>query len=116
MDAAAIIARLAEHRRQWVPLSGGLRVRIQRPAETDFGRFRAGVSVDHVIEYVDGWDGFTEASILGASQGSSDAVPFTRELWREIVRDRAEWVQPVAQAIVDAITAHLAARDAAAGN
>lgn len=116
MDASALIARLIEQRRRWVDLPGGVRVRFARPLETDFARFRGGITVEHVCEYVDGWAGVTEATMLGASVGASDAVPFGPDLWRALVRDRMDWVPPVAQAIAESITAHLAAKDAAAGN
>lgn len=118
MDAAALIARLEEQRRQWVELApGGPRVRFKRPVETDFGRFRLGVLVDHVCEYVDGWDGMTEAVVLGPQTGSADvAVPFTPELWAALVRDRMDWVPPVARAMADAISQHLQAKDKASGN
>lgn len=118
MDQAALISALRSQRRRWVDLPGGksLRVRIQRPAETEFGKFRSGVTVDDVVHYVDGWDGFTESTILGDAVGAEEPVEFSSDLWRELVRDRAAWVQPVAQAIVYAITEHIAARDAASGN
>lgn len=117
MDTAALIARLEEQRRHWVDLPGGVRVRFMRPAETEFARFRLGVTVEHVCQYVDGWDGFTQAVVLGPKQGAADVkVPFAPELWAALLRDRADWVEPVAKAIVDAITAHLQAKEAASGN
>lgn len=118
MDAAALIARLQEQRRQWVELApGGPRVRFLRPLETDFGGFRLGVTVDHVCEYVDGWEGITEAVILGSAQGSADVpVPFAPDLWAALLRDRMDWVAPVARAIAEAISAHLKAKDTASGN
>lgn len=118
MDASKLIARLEEQRRQWVELQpGGPRVRFRRPAETEFGQFRHGVLVEHVCQFVDGWERMTEAHVLGASHGAAKAVvPFDAELWKAMVADRAEWVATVARAIADAITAHLQAKEAASGN
>ena len=39
-----------------------------------------------------------------AAIGSSDPVPFSSELWGRLVRDRLDYVAPMAQAIVDAVT------------
>lgn len=115
-DPAALIARLHEQRRRWVDLPGGARVRFLRPAETEFARFRLGVTVEHVCEYVDGWEGVSEATLLGASVGASDPLPFTSDLWSTVVRDRMEWVPPVARAIAQSISDHLAAKDATEKN
>ena len=116
MSAQSLIARLAEQRRHWAELPGGVRVRLSRPHETEFARFRLGITVEHVCEYVDGWEGVTEAVVLGPSIGSDAPVPFDAALWRELVRDRIDWVPPVAEAIAKAITDHLAAKDATAKN
>lgn len=118
MDAAALIASLRSARQSWVELPGhpGAAVRILRPLEAEFGRFVAGVTVEHVCSHVDGWRGFTEATIQGAAIGAEDAVEFDAALWAEWVRDRVECVEAVAKAIGAAITAHLQARKAAAGN
>lgn len=115
-DLAALIARMDAQRTRWATLPGGRRVQFRRPLETEFGRFRQGVTVEHLAEYACGWEGFTEADLLGAAIGSSDPVPFSPELWGRLVRDRLDYVAPMAQAIVDAVTEHLASRDAAAKN
>lgn len=91
-------------------------MRFLRPPETEFARFRLGITVEHVCEYVDGWDGVSEATLLGASVGASDPLPFTPELWAAAVRDRMDWVPPVARAIAQSITDHLAAKETASGN
>jgi hypothetical protein len=118
MDAAALIAALRSARHVWVDLPGctGAAVRILRPLEAEFGRFVAGITVDHVCTYVDAWRGFTEATIQGEAVGAEDAVPFDADLWAEWVRDRVPCVEVVAQAIGKAITDHLQNRKATAGN
>lgn len=116
MDADKLIAQLDQQRTRWAALPGGKRVQYRRPLETEFHKFRSGVEVDHVAEYVCGWEGFTEADILGAAIGGDQAVPFNARLWERIARDRLDYVAAVATAIVDAITDYLAQRDAAAKN
>jgi len=116
MDQSALIAKMAEQRSRWVSLKDGKRVRFRRPLETEFGKFRAGVTVDHLCEYVFDWEGFTEADLLGPAIGASDAVAFDPELWSTVVRDRIDYVQPIAEGIVAAITEHLEARETAGKN
>ncbi len=116
MNEDDLIARLDAELQHWVDLPGGLRVQFRRPLETEFHKFRHGVTVDHLCEYVTGWAGFTEATLLGAGIGASDVLPFGAKLWARVVRDRVEYVAPVAQAIATAITAYLGAKDAATKN
>lgn len=116
MDIAALIARMDEQRTRWVSLPDGKRVQFRRPLETEFGKFRAGVGVDHLCEYACGWEGFAESDLLGAAVGASDAVAFAPELWARVLRDRIDYVPTLAQAIVTAITEHLDAKATAAKN
>lgn len=116
MDAAALIARLHEQRSQWVPLLDGRRVRIRRPDEVDFHRFVAGVGIDAVCEYTTGWEGFTEATFLGAAVGASDEVPFDAQLWAAYVRDHQTEAKLCVEALARMISEHLASRDSTAKN
>lgn len=120
--AKAALQRLREQRLHWCDLPAdaagapGLRVRYRRPLEAEMHRFVAGVTVEHVCDYVVAWDGFTEAVLLGAAVGASDAVPFDRELWAEWVRDRSEVATAVAIEIARVMQQHLEQRTAAAKN
>ena len=116
MDLAALIARMDAQRSFWAALPDGKRVQMRRPLETEFGRFRGGVTVEHVAEYACGWEGFTEADLLGPAIGSSDPLPFEPALWARVVRDRVAYVKPAAQEMVKAIDAHLATRATTAKN
>ena len=91
-------------------------MQFRRPLETELGKFRGGVDVEHLCQYVCGWEGVTEADLLGPAIGANDAVDFSPALWAGLVRDRIDYVQPVAQAMVDAITDHLASKASAAKN
>lgn len=113
-ELSRVLAAVLADRQHWVdvgPPEQGRRVRFLRPEEADFGRFvHAGVTTAHVCEYVNGWQGFTEATFRGAAVGASDELPFSAELWGHYIRDHAEEAAEVARAIVDAITARLQAR------
>lgn len=112
-----LIAKLREQRRSWVTLADGrLRVRIIRPPETELHKLIGGVDVDLLCKYVDGWSGFTEADLLGSGIGGDVAVEFDHELFAEWARDHVDVVREVAEAILAAVSKHLEARKAVAGN
>ena len=111
MSPADLIARLDEQRAVWVPLAEGRRVKLQRPLETELGAFAEGVGVDAVCQRATAWEGFTEATFLGASIGASDALPFDAALWARWVRDDAAEARKCLDALVRAITEYLAAKD-----
>ena len=113
---ASLADKLRAQREGRVEVMPGKWVRFLRPPEIDFVRLRGGVLAEHVCEYVTGWDGITEADVLGAGIGASDPAEFSPELWAEYARDRVDVVGKVAQAIADAITLHLEQRSAAAKN
>jgi hypothetical protein len=112
----SLIARMDAQRTHWAELPEGKRVQFRRPLETEFGAYRGGVTVEHVAECACGWSGFTEADLLGAAIGSDEPVQFNAALWSRVMRDRVDFMQPVAQAIAKAIGDHLLAKDAAAKN
>lgn len=116
MSPEQLLARMAEQRAHWATLPGGQRVRFHRPPEVELPLLLRGVTVEHVIQYACDWDGFTEATLLGAAVGNSDAVPFHRDVWAAWVRDHTDAISPVAKAIADAVTEHLQAREAVAKN
>lgn len=121
--SARIIAALRAARQTWVELAPGKRVQIIRPAEANLHEFRlqgAENSVERmlrcVVKYVTGWEGFTEADLLGAALAPADPVAFDAALWATVVADHVDWVSTIMGALVDAINAHEAAKEAAQKN
>lgn len=122
-DPAALIARLHEQRRRWVDLPGGVRVRIVVPdpfASIPFANMKERGFHDFMLEQacacVDAWDGVTEATVLGPTEGSSETVKFSQELWRVMLRNRLDWLSEVFSAIWTALSEAIAAKDATAKN
>lgn len=128
--AERLIQQMRDQRKRWITLEEGRggaapkRVQIIRPPETDLadflldlggGQHTLQAELRHVEKYVVGWDGFTEADLVGPA-GSSDAAPFAPELWREAVTDRLTWMRKIAQALLDMILEHRAAREDTAKN
>ena len=119
-----LIDQLRAQRKTWVDLEPGKRVQIMRPPESEIGKFlhfedgqkHMRAELDQVVKYVTGWDGITEADLLGAAVGASDAVPFDAVLWAEVVADRGDWLKLVAQALLDAIVKHFEAKAQAEKN
>jgi hypothetical protein len=114
--AGDIIERLREQRSRWFETAEGRRVKIRRPSETECITLVGGLGVEHAQRYVVGWDGYTEADLLGAAVGSGDAVPFDAELWAEYVADHAELATQVVGWLGDMIVEHLKAKREAQGN
>lgn len=115
-DASRVLKLLRAQRESWVDLGDGRRVRIVRPLEAQMGALVGGVLTEHVCEFVNGWEGFTEATFLGSAIGASDPLDFDAALWEEYVRDHAEEIGVIAKAIAGAVEAHLSARSDAGKN
>lgn len=115
-ETQRVLEALRKQRLHWVDLGDGLRVQFRRPLEAELPQLRGGVYVEQVCSYVQGWEGFTEATILGEAVGASDPVEFSADLWAEYVRDHSEYVKKIARAIADTVEAHIEAKLAAAKN
>lgn len=123
MTHAELIERLREQRRDWLDISallrrdaGSVRVRLVRPAEAEMPQLRGVLVAEAAADWVDGWDGVTEAVLLGDDVGSVTPVTFSADLWREFVRDRADIAKAVFDRLASMVEAHLKAREAARGN
>lgn len=118
MDAATLIAKALEQRERWVELADdGRAVKVRRPAEAEMFRFRAGqVEPADFLRCAVAWRGFKERHILPPGVGADSEVPFDAELWLTLALDNLVWCAKVSEAVVNAITEHLSASEAAAKN
>lgn len=125
MSPDALIKAMLSQREFWVPLGGGRRVRMRRPAEMDVADMLVkgpdgkvtGISahLPEVTRFAVDWEGFTEADLIGPA-GAADPVPFDGALWGVVVADRADWCVVCAKALVDAVVAHEQQAAAVSGN
>ena len=119
-DAAAVsdlVRRMLAARERWIEVEPGRALCIRRPGEADFGRFARGASVETISGCVVGWRGVLVSDLLpDAVAGGDQPAPFAPEVVAETLRDRADWLGTVADAVVSDIRAHLDAREAARGN
>lgn len=121
--SAALIAQMRAKRTTWLDLGDGVAVAIMRPTEAQMAPYIRPLFIDGKTvqdaalstQYVTDWRGVTEATLLGDSIGSTTPVQFVPELWAEVVADHAAWGAAVAQAVVDAMQAHLVAKTTSAG-
>mgnify|MGYP000010448999 CR=1 FL=1 len=75
------------------------------------------VTIDDVCRHADGWEGITQADLLGPELGSQDeAVDFAPEIFSEFVRDRADLMAELVTRLAEAINAHFARRADTAKN
>jgi hypothetical protein len=125
MDRRALLAARKRRREKSVDLGGGKKVFFLRPSETDMGALLTGegdkrvwvITTDHVRKFVFGWEGFTEADVLGASVGAADVpVEFDAELWAEMVSDDLDWISKIGDAILKSVVDYLTEKDATAKN
>jgi hypothetical protein len=116
VDVVSLIAKLRSQRESWVEVAPGKRVRVRRPAEAEMSDFRGGMTVDLLCRHVVGWEGVTEADVLGASIGSDEALPFTADLFAEVAKDRLAWFEPIAADLAARIAEHWKTREATAKN
>lgn len=117
MAADDIARRMREKRMAWLEIADGKKVRLIRPSEEQMGRgivIGSGIAIgyDEVKKFAVEWSGFTEADMLGAAIGSSDAVPFHADLWAEYVTDNTDVYRQVAQKLLDMCLQHIEARAA----
>lgn len=110
---ALLIQRLRQQRERWVDLGGGLRVQVLVLRETEMPQLSRRPLVDIVVDQAVGWSGFTEATLLGAHDGASDALAFSAELWGEVARNSMEYVRLVGDVLVAHATQVMQERAAA---
>lgn len=112
----SLIDKLRAKRQAWIELDQGLKVLVRRPPECEFTKLVNGLDTQDAAGYVVGWDGMTEAVLLGPAIGSSDPIPFDKDLWLEASQDRAEWIASVAAEVVRQVSEHLEAKRGAQKN
>ncbi len=122
----ALLKQVLDARATWAeiePATDGnpaKRVKIRRPSEYDMRHFikEGGLRADpqSVHPYVIGWEGITEADVLGASIGSDAPADFSPELWAVVSEDHMPWLTAVCDAFVRAIVLHFERQAEAAKN
>lgn len=127
MTTDTLKAQILKRRERWVDLGEGRRVKFLRPGETEFHKYLKpvegqpdqrtwSIEIEHVEKLVTGWEGFTEATLLGPEVGSDVPVEFDPSLWAIVVIDNAEWSQKVGREILDSIVTYILERDKTAKN
>lgn len=120
--SAQLIKQLRERRMVWVELDlPGKRVRLIRPTEVELAQHFikdgiVSVGIEEVKRFTVDWSGFTEADLLGAAIGSSDTVPFSSDLWAEVVSDRVDWVRSLAHKLLELSIQHRTTAEADSKN
>jgi hypothetical protein len=127
MDSKLILAQIRKRRERTVDLGGGKTVTFMRPTEVEMARMLARdtsdptkmtwkVEIEDVRRCVTGWAGVTQADLLGADFAPPDAVPFDAELWAEVCSDSIDFVNKVADEILDSVVDHILKREEARKN
>lgn len=111
-----LVQQLRSQRESWAEVAPGKRIKVRRPQEAQMFRFRGGISAALAVEFVVGWEGITEADLLGEAIASQTPAVFTPELASETLLDRMDWVEKVSAELKRAIEVHLAAKAEATKN
>jgi hypothetical protein len=93
-------------RERWVELEPGKRVRYHRPRTAEVPEVAKAGDIGVAVKLVDGWEGFTEADLLGPSIGANEPVPFHPEVWAEYALDRMHVIAKVLEHIVETMKLH----------
>ena len=80
MNEQALIRKMQQARERVLELPNGKRVTLRMPLQTQYFRVFKLPPEELVAQLVVGWDGVTEADLLGDGVGASDAVPFSAEV------------------------------------
>jgi hypothetical protein len=126
LDAKLLLEQMRGQRKRWVQVAEGKRVQILLPTELEVvrhfvkpgadGKVNLSCDIEEVKRFTCGWEGFTEADLLGAAVGAADAVPFDPGLWGLVIEEHLDWVRAVAKALLDGVVERQLAREADAKN
>lgn len=125
MDKKVLLETMRSQRKRWVDVAAGKRVQILLPTELEVvrhflkaqdGKASLSCEVEEVKRFTCGWEGITEADILGAAVGASDPVAFDPEVWGLLIEEHLDWVRTVARALLDGIVERQSQREADAKN
>ena len=108
-------ARLLAGREASVDLPNGKTVRVRRPPEVEIPRLLLEGELADLLACVVGWQGFTEADVLGSEAGTAP-VEFDAALWLDLAKDHTDWCKAVANKVQTMCAEFIKAREAASGN
>lgn len=112
---STVLERVRSGREFSVDVGDGLAVRLRRPLHWDLQALHP-LTPEKLARCAVGWSGFTEVQFLGAAVGASDPVPFDAALLAEWLGDRPEVFNDLGEALVKAVQAFEAQKDAAEKN
>lgn len=112
----AILEQMLSQRRHMLDLGGGLKVRLLRAREAEVSDLLRGEKLAACTRYVDGWDGFTGATLLGQGVGSDDTLPFDADLWAAYIADHSEHIGPIVDKLIALVNEHYERKQATSKN
>jgi hypothetical protein len=102
----ALIEKLRRGREFQLPINGHTYT-LRRPTDAEIAAMPDTASLEFVRRFVVGWD-LRELDIIPG--GGPEPAEFDAELWREWVGDQRELWEPIASALLNAITDHAKSR------
>lgn len=116
MNADQLLALRLAQRTVRCEVEPGKVLLIRRPLDHQLRALAGGLTAELLAQHVVGWQGITEADLLGAAVGAEDEAEFSPALLSDVLGERGEWASKGAHALVEAITQYLQQREATAKN
>lgn len=111
-----LVKKILAQRESSFEILPGKFLKLRRPGEVQMVALRGGISRERLQTMVVGWEGFTEADLLGPTVGASDKVPFSADVFGTWIEDRATEYAKVCHEVMRLIDEHLKAKEQAGKN
>ena len=95
MNEQALIRKMEQARESVFDLPNGKRLTLRLPLQTQYNKVFRAPPEEVIAAVVVGWEGVTEADLLGESVGAADPVPFTPALAVQWLCDQPDVVSAV---------------------
>lgn len=111
-----LVAQILAQRESRLELQPGKSVVVRRPSEYEMVAPKSGTSLDFILRYVVGWDGYTEADLLGQAVGSDQPVGWDPAVFAVYLTDRMADIRAIDTHLGGLITAYAKQRESVAKN
>lgn len=111
-----LINRLLAQRQSCVEIRPGVGLIVTRPLPSELIDFRDATAYTAAARWVVGWEGMTEADILGAAIGSPVPIEYSKRLADLVLPDHPDWCTRVQDRLISMVIEHRQQQEQAEGN
>ena len=111
---SALLAKMLKAREKRITI-GAHTLIVRRPTPLEYEeKLRTGNVARGILDFVVGWEGVTAADLVPG--GDPHPLPFDKAACAEWLSDRPDLFEPIAKAIVDGFSAHIASLEVSLKN